>query len=78
MLAYFRLRRAWEEKRLDQLTDRDYVTLNRGEKRYARPEYQALYQQWLAGEFESKIASQLPPKSEPPAADIFFTRQVTL
>ena len=78
MLAYFRLRRLWEEKRLDQLSDQDYVTLNRGEKRFAAPEYQALYQQWQAGELESKIASQVPPKSEPPVDGIFFTRQVIL
>ena len=46
---------------VDQLSDQDYVTLNRGEKRYAQPEYQTLYQQWLAGELESKIATQSPP-----------------
>ena len=78
MLAYFRLKRLWDEKRLDQLTDRDYVTLNRGERRFAQPEYQALYQQWLAGGLNSGIAGQPQSKSAPPAAGIFCTRQVIL
>jgi len=50
MLTYFRLRQLWEAKKYERLADKDYVALNRGEKKFSTPAYETLYRKWLRGE----------------------------
>jgi hypothetical protein len=49
LLNYFRLRKLWEDNKLSQLSDQDLAELNRAEKKFSRPEHEALYQQWIRG-----------------------------
>ena len=46
LLRYFRLRNAWEERRFKEFTPEDYVARAQGQKRYATPEHERLYQRW--------------------------------
>ena len=63
MLTYFRLRQLWEAKKLEKLTDTDYVALNRGEKKFTKPEHERMYQQWLKGELPNK--NDAAPQAQP-------------
>jgi hypothetical protein len=58
--AYFRLRKLWQEKHYEEFTDRDYVALNRGEKKFSKPEHEGLYEQWLTGKIANQDSAQSP------------------
>jgi hypothetical protein len=39
LLNYFRLRKLWENRQLDQLSGDDFAVLNHGEKKLATPDH---------------------------------------
>jgi hypothetical protein len=65
LLAYFGLRKLWDEKKLSQLSDRDLASLNRGEKRYSRPEHEELYQRWIRGDLTQSLSTSSANGPEP-------------
>jgi hypothetical protein len=64
LLSYFRLRKLWEDKKLSQLSDKDLANLNRAEKKFAQPEHERLYQQWIKGELLPPISTSSTSNAE--------------
>lgn len=77
MLAYFRLRKMWEEKRFAEFTDPDINRLNRGAKYFSRDEHQARYRQWLTTEVQRKedASGPRPPSQSSAIFETYLLRR---
>jgi hypothetical protein len=64
LLSYFRLRKLWADKKYSQLSDQDLADLNKGEKRFSKPEHEGLYQQWIKGEPSAATLSEKQTSSQ--------------
>jgi hypothetical protein len=71
LLEYFQRRLIWEKKEFWRLPVRDLAALGTARKRYASPQHEALYQQWLqSGKTDAERA--LKPGPDPAPSRVQF------
>jgi hypothetical protein len=75
LLRYFAVRRNWDQRQYNQITEADLIFRNQAKQRFAAPRFEHLYRGWRAGRLrDADVREEFPGNATVPS--VRFTSQI--